>query len=136
MKTTIIILQIEEMRYIPFESLYGGKVKEMYDSYVQKLNELNQEYKSEFILPCDNVGFCTEFALNGKEIGLAEKISKDLYDFFKSYETENFDITVNIVIGYGEMGEFNVRIHTSTGEPLIRVGRKLDKERTNGIKII
>lgn len=136
METTIIILQIEEMRYLNLPEIYGGWVKELYDSYLEKLDKLNKIYFNKFILPSDNVGFCTEFALKGKNIELARIISIELYNFFKSYETDDITVTVNIVIGYGKVNKFTDRIHLSTGEPLIRVGRYLDKNRVDGIKIL
>ena len=128
-KCTVIILQVEEFRHFMISDFYGGKIKELYDLYTKKLKEVEKKY--DFVLPPDNVGFCTEFALVGNCIETAETLSKDLYDFFKSFEPS---LTINIVLGYGEIHLTN-RIQTSTGEVLIRVGRRLDKKRNDGIEI-
>lgn len=128
--TTIIILQIEEFRYFMFSELYGGEIKELFDLYTKKLEELENKYS--FILPPDNVGFCTEFALNGIDKESAISLSNELYSFFKSFNPE---LTVNIVISSGNM-TFSDRIQISMGEPLIKAGRRLDKKRNDGIEIV
>jgi len=127
-KSTVIILDIEQFRYT-----IGEKGIKILKPFREKIKELNDRYNEYFYLPIDEVRFCTEVGIKGKNFGLAKKIAQELYDFLKSY---NDKLIVKVCIGYGDIGYMPDRLHHSNGPVFWRVGREVDDMKTDGIVMI
>lgn len=132
-KATVIITELDQLRYFHIDELYEGELKKIFEEYKSLVDELSEKYKDRFYLPIDTVGFSTEVAIIGKDFDLANAIAKQLYDKMKSFH-KNFKVMG--CIGYGDMYGIAKRLHWSGGPVFWKVGRTLDKMKEDGILIL
>ena len=131
--STVIILEIDELKYYKISEYFPGKVRDLYNIFRDKVKELNIKFKDYFYLPIDVVGFSTEVAIKGENFALAKIIASELYHTIINFKPE---LSIKIGIGYGDITFLSNRLHYSNGPVLIKVGRAVDNRKNDGIEIV